>query len=100
MDSIHAFEMSGIYFRVYLMGSCYLIPSLNHRWPNVCFAGMWLSWNDIMCWALTLPPLGDSGNLAWVKNCSFIFTLMSITYCLPTREVTNGFGSSSSHADC
>lgn len=49
MDSIHAFEMNGIYFHVYLMRRCYLIPSLNYYHPTLHFYGMWLSQNDVMC---------------------------------------------------
>lgn len=49
MDSIHAFEMNGIYFHVYLMRRCYLIPSLNYYHPTLHFSGMWLSQNDVMC---------------------------------------------------
>lgn len=101
MDSIHASEMNGIYFHVYLMGSYYLISSLNHHQPNVHFSGMWLSQNDIMCldsytsffWGQWQHGMGQELLLLHLH-------LMSITHLLSTEKVINAFVSSSSHADC
>lgn len=101
IDSTHAFEMNGIYFHVYLKGSCYLIPSLNHYWPNVHFTGTWLCRNDIMCLDFYTSSLRGWWQHGVGKELFLLHLhLMSITSHLPTGEVVNAFVTSSSHADC
>lgn len=88
MDSIHAFQMIGIYFHIYLMGSCYLVPSLNHYQPNVHFTGLWLSQNDVCVDSSSFRGWWQHGT---GQELLLHLPLMSITHPLSTEGGINAF---------